>query len=177
MPDGIFDLSGKVAFIPGGYGGIGAALAAGLARQGASVAIGGRNAGDWSGRAVATADPGRACPPDRALRPRGHPDQLRRDADRAGAPRSHRRSVRQCVRHQFEGGHVPGSGGRPTPGSVGPRWSPRARAVSPIETRTPRARLFSLHGDESWPRRARAATRHGAGAASDYCQRSCAHVC
>jgi len=43
MPDGIFDLSGKVAFIPGGYGGIGAALAAGLARQGASVAIGGRN--------------------------------------------------------------------------------------------------------------------------------------
>jgi len=44
MPDGIFDLSGKVAFIPGGYGGIGAALAAGLARQGASVAIGGRNA-------------------------------------------------------------------------------------------------------------------------------------
>ncbi len=43
MPDELFDLSGKVAFIPGGYGGIGSALAAGLAARGASVAIGGRN--------------------------------------------------------------------------------------------------------------------------------------
>jgi gluconate 5-dehydrogenase len=43
VPDGLFDLSGKVAVIPGGCGGIGAALSAGLALQGASVAIGGRN--------------------------------------------------------------------------------------------------------------------------------------
>jgi NAD(P)-dependent dehydrogenase (short-subunit alcohol dehydrogenase family) len=48
----VFDLSGKVAFIPGGYGGIGAALAAGLAAQGAGVAIGGRDAE----RACALAD-------------------------------------------------------------------------------------------------------------------------
>lgn len=40
---GLFDLSGKVAFIPGGYGGIGEAIAWGLAGAGASVAIGGRN--------------------------------------------------------------------------------------------------------------------------------------
>ena len=29
---GLFDLTGKVAFLPGGYGGIGAAIAWGLAR-------------------------------------------------------------------------------------------------------------------------------------------------
>ena len=41
--DGLFDLAGKVAFIPGGYGGIGEAIAWGLARHGASVAIAGRD--------------------------------------------------------------------------------------------------------------------------------------
>jgi len=40
-PD-LFDLSGKVAFIAGGYGGIGLVLAEGLAARGAHVAIGGR---------------------------------------------------------------------------------------------------------------------------------------
>src|SRR4051794_5753853 len=44
MSDELFDLSGKVAFIPGGYGGIGSALAAGLAARGACVAVAGRNA-------------------------------------------------------------------------------------------------------------------------------------
>ncbi|APV51920.1 alcohol dehydrogenase [Betaproteobacteria bacterium GR16-43] len=39
----LFDLQGKVAFIPGGYGGIGAAVAEALARAGASVAVGGRS--------------------------------------------------------------------------------------------------------------------------------------
>jgi gluconate 5-dehydrogenase len=43
MPDELFDLSDKVAFIPGGYGGIGSALVEGLSAHGASVAIGGRN--------------------------------------------------------------------------------------------------------------------------------------
>jgi NAD(P)-dependent dehydrogenase (short-subunit alcohol dehydrogenase family) len=43
MSGDLFDLSGKVAFIPGGYGGIGSVLAAGLASQGACVAVGGRD--------------------------------------------------------------------------------------------------------------------------------------
>jgi NAD(P)-dependent dehydrogenase (short-subunit alcohol dehydrogenase family) len=38
----LFDLSGKVAFIAGGYGGIGRVVAEGLAARGARVAIGGR---------------------------------------------------------------------------------------------------------------------------------------
>ena len=40
-PD-LFDLSDKVAFIAGGYGGIGAVVARGLAERGARVAIAGR---------------------------------------------------------------------------------------------------------------------------------------
>jgi NAD(P)-dependent dehydrogenase (short-subunit alcohol dehydrogenase family) len=40
-----FDLTGKVAFVPGGYGGIGAAIAWGLARHGAEVIVAGRDAG------------------------------------------------------------------------------------------------------------------------------------
>ncbi len=42
---GLFELRGKVCFVPGGYGGIGEALSWGLARQGAHVAIAGRDAG------------------------------------------------------------------------------------------------------------------------------------
>jgi NAD(P)-dependent dehydrogenase (short-subunit alcohol dehydrogenase family) len=38
-----FDLSGRVAFVPGGYGGIGSAVAWGLARAGARVAVAGRS--------------------------------------------------------------------------------------------------------------------------------------
>lgn len=41
--DGLFDLSGQVAFVPGGYGGLGEAIAYGLALHGASVVIAGRN--------------------------------------------------------------------------------------------------------------------------------------
>ncbi|MCJ8297872.1 MAG: SDR family oxidoreductase [Pseudomonadales bacterium] len=40
---GLFDLAGKVAYIPGGYGGIGEAITWGLACAGAKVAIGGRD--------------------------------------------------------------------------------------------------------------------------------------
>lgn len=43
----IFDLSGKVAFVPGGYGGIGEALCWGFASFGARIAIAGRS-GDRS---------------------------------------------------------------------------------------------------------------------------------
>ena len=40
---GLFDASGKVAFLPGGYGGIGEAIAWGLAMIGARVAVSGRS--------------------------------------------------------------------------------------------------------------------------------------
>jgi len=40
---GLFDLSGQVAYVPGGYGGIGEAIAWGLAVQGAKVVVSGRN--------------------------------------------------------------------------------------------------------------------------------------
>jgi NAD(P)-dependent dehydrogenase (short-subunit alcohol dehydrogenase family) len=42
---GLFDLSGKTAFVPGGTGGLGEAISWGLALAGASVAIGGRDRG------------------------------------------------------------------------------------------------------------------------------------
>ncbi len=40
---GLFDLNGQVAYIPGGYGGIGEAIAWGLVLRGAKVVISGRN--------------------------------------------------------------------------------------------------------------------------------------
>ena len=40
---GLFDLTGQVAFVPGGTGGLGEAIAWGLARHGATVAIAGRD--------------------------------------------------------------------------------------------------------------------------------------
>ena len=41
MNPGMFDLSGKVAIVTGGNGGIGLGLARGLADAGANIAIGG----------------------------------------------------------------------------------------------------------------------------------------
>lgn len=43
--EGLFDLKERVAYIPGGYGSIGEAIAWGLAQRGARVAISGRDAG------------------------------------------------------------------------------------------------------------------------------------
>jgi gluconate 5-dehydrogenase len=40
----LFDLRGRVAFVPGGYGGIGEAIAWGLALAGAEVVVAGRSA-------------------------------------------------------------------------------------------------------------------------------------
>lgn len=40
---GMFDLKGKVAYVPGGYGGIGEAIAWGLAIHGATVVVSGRS--------------------------------------------------------------------------------------------------------------------------------------
>jgi NAD(P)-dependent dehydrogenase (short-subunit alcohol dehydrogenase family) len=42
---GLFDLKGQVAYVPGGYGGLGEAIAWGLAIQGARVAVSGRDRG------------------------------------------------------------------------------------------------------------------------------------
>jgi NAD(P)-dependent dehydrogenase (short-subunit alcohol dehydrogenase family) len=41
---GLFELTGKVAFVPGGYGGLGEAIAWALAQRGASVVVAGRDA-------------------------------------------------------------------------------------------------------------------------------------
>ncbi len=42
--NGLFDLTSKVAYVPGGYGGLGEAIAWGLALQGAHVVVAGRSA-------------------------------------------------------------------------------------------------------------------------------------
>jgi len=42
---GLFDVAGKIAFVPGGYGGLGEAIAWGLAQRGAKVMVAGRDAG------------------------------------------------------------------------------------------------------------------------------------
>src|SRR3954471_15999741 len=49
----LFSLAGRVAYVPGGYGDIGRALAWGLARAGARVAVSGRDADKASAFAAA----------------------------------------------------------------------------------------------------------------------------
>ena len=50
---GLFDLRGKTAYVPGGYGGIGEAIAWGLALAGARVAVSGRDEAKALGAAAA----------------------------------------------------------------------------------------------------------------------------
>ena len=54
---GLFDVHGKVAYVPGGYGGLGEAIAWGLAQRGARVMVSGRSAD----RAAALADKAKAA--------------------------------------------------------------------------------------------------------------------
>jgi gluconate 5-dehydrogenase len=54
----LFDLSGKVAYVPGGYGGIGEAIAWGLALRGARVMVAGRDPGKALTLAGAIVDAG-----------------------------------------------------------------------------------------------------------------------
>ncbi len=58
MASNLFDLSGKVAFVTGGNGGIGLGMAAGLVRQGASVAIAARNKDKMKAALSALSDAG-----------------------------------------------------------------------------------------------------------------------
>lgn len=55
---GLFDLRGRVAYVPGGYGGIGEAVAWGLALAGARVAVSGRDRDKAEALAAALRDAG-----------------------------------------------------------------------------------------------------------------------
>lgn len=55
---GMFDLKGKTAYVPGGYGGIGEAIAWGLAIAGARVAVSGRDEGKAKAVAAAMTEAG-----------------------------------------------------------------------------------------------------------------------
>ena len=58
---GLFDVAGKVAFVPGGYGGIGEAIVWGLARHGARVVVAGRDAVKANALATKLRDEGLAA--------------------------------------------------------------------------------------------------------------------
>ena len=89
----LFDLTGKVALVTGGNGGIGLGMAKGLAEAGAAVTIAARNA-EKAEKALAELGPGAAFVPVEiadpescramvraavaALRPARHPRQQRR---------------------------------------------------------------------------------------------------
>jgi NAD(P)-dependent dehydrogenase (short-subunit alcohol dehydrogenase family) len=55
---GLFNLNGRVAYVPGGYGGIGEAVAWGLALAGAKVAVSGRSADKAQALAATIRDAG-----------------------------------------------------------------------------------------------------------------------
>ena len=58
---GLFDLTGKVAYMPGGYGGIGEAVAWALAMNGAKVVVSGRNGDKAEALAATLSDKGYAA--------------------------------------------------------------------------------------------------------------------
>ena len=71
----LFDLQGRVAFVPGGYGDIGTAIARGLALAGARVAVAGRSADKAAGAGghAARRRPRRAGPGDGCASRGRHP--------------------------------------------------------------------------------------------------------
>ena len=52
-----FDLSGKVAFVTGGNGGLGLGMSLGLAGAGASIVVASRNEGKTAGAVAETSKP------------------------------------------------------------------------------------------------------------------------
>ena len=58
---GLFDLDGKVVFLPGGYGDLGEAIAWGLAQRGARIVIAGRDLEKATGLAARIANAGHAA--------------------------------------------------------------------------------------------------------------------
>ena len=58
----LFDLSGKTAVVTGGNGGIGLAMATGMAEAGASIVVAGRN-GEKNANAVAALENYLKCEP------------------------------------------------------------------------------------------------------------------
>ena len=95
-----FDLSGKVAFVPGGYGGIGAAIAWGLARQGAEVIVAGRDAGKADALAAEIREQGFAA--TGAAMDAHSVGSIRTAVDAAVALRGHLDILMNCVGIQRE---------------------------------------------------------------------------
>ena len=124
---------GKTAFIPGGYGGIGEAIAAGLARgrregggrraqrdEGRSArralredAATARTASRWTSQDVTSARSVDAVAA--SIGAARHPGELRRHQARAGARRGHRGGLRRGLPHQPQVGDVPRAGGGEAP--------------------------------------------------------------
>ena len=95
-----FDLTGKVAFIPGGYGGIGAAIAWGLARHGAEVIVAGRDGGKAA--ALAAEMRGQGCAAEGIAMDAHSVASIRAAADAAIARRGHLDILVNCVGIQRE---------------------------------------------------------------------------
>ena len=179
---GLFDLNGKVAYVPGGYGGIGEAIAWSLALAGAKVAVSGRDEAKAAalaralqrggprghrpghGRALGRQHPGVGRRRGAALgRPR-HPGQLRRHAARAGPARRDRGNLRRSAAGQPQGRHVPRAGGGAAPDRRRARRRADPPAVGARAARPARPRLLGLLQHQGWPRDADPPARQRTGA-------------
>ena len=95
-----FDLTGRVAVVTGGNGGIGFGMARGLARAGASIAVVGRDAAKSAGAVSAIEEIGvRAVAIEADVTESA---ALQRDGgDRGGTPRRHRHPRQQTPASTF----------------------------------------------------------------------------
>jgi len=99
-PAPTFELTGKLAFIPGGYGGIGAAIAWGLARHGAEVVVAGRDGAKAEAFANAMRAQGLAAS---GIAMDAHSvASIRKAVDEAAARRGHLDILMNCVGIQRE---------------------------------------------------------------------------